>query len=386
MAVDTLKDLLTQLVAIPSVNPDHTDDAAIAGEARLAGFLAERLERLGFRAQLDGRVPGRPNLVAEYGPADARRTILLESHMDTVGVSGMAQPFAAMVRDGRLHGRGTCDTKGPMAAALHALEPRILERLATAGCRVIFAGAMGEETGNIGAAQLAAAGLRADQAIILEPTELAIVHAHKGALWMEIEVRGVAAHGSNPGRGVNAICGMSELIGFLQQQSAGDQALRNPVLGSPSLNIGTIRGGTAVNIVADRCVIQVDRRALPEEDPETILERIRAQLALMQKTGRIASHELRILKSGAPFQTSADSGLVRELAAACRSAGVEPKTEGAAWYSDAGPLADVCRELVVFGPGSIAQAHTADEFIDLDSLQKGSAIIRGFLSRVGDGA
>ena len=154
------------------------------------------------------------------------------------------------------------------------------------------------------------------------------------------------------------------------------------MLGRPSLNIGMIQGGTAVNVVADRCMIQVDRRVLPEESRAGVIERIREQLLLMQKSGRIVSHDVRILKAGEPFQTSADSGLVRALSASCRAAGVEPRTEGAAWYSDAGPLSHACREIVVFGPGSIRQAHTTSEFIDLDSLHKGCAIIKDALGRL----
>jgi acetylornithine deacetylase/succinyl-diaminopimelate desuccinylase family protein len=378
-----LINLLTRLVAIPSVTPGEAEDPAWSGERRMADFVAEVLARLGFRVSQTEKIAGRPNIVAEYGPDDARRTLLLESHLDTVGVSGMKRPpFDAMIEGGRLYGRGACDTKGPMAAALAALDSPLLERLASRGWRLVFAGAMGEETGNVGAAQLVEDGVRADQAIVLEPTELAIIHAHKGALWFEIEVGGVAVHGSNPERGVNAITAMADVIRFLREQIQNDQKQRHALLGVPSLNIGMIRGGDAVNIVPDRCVMQVDRRTLPEENAARIIEQIRERLALMQQEGRIAGNEIRMLKEGAPFETAADSVLVRTLTESCRRAGVESKLEGAAWYSDAGPLSHVCPEIVVFGPGSIRQAHTADEFIDLDSLRKGTMIIREFLDHV----
>ncbi len=284
---------------------------------------------------------------------------------------------------GNLYGRGASDTKGPTAAALKALSPDVLGRLAAAGVRVVFAGAMGEETGNVGAVRLVERGLAADQAIVLEPTNLAIIHAHKGALWMEIEVGGVAAHGSNPERGVNAVTGMLELVRHLQEQLDEDRRrVSDALLGGPTLNIGLIRGGTAANIVPDRCVLQVDRRTLPGEQPGEIVERIRAVLGLMQGEGRITSFEVRIMKGGTPFSTSSASGLVTDLEEACRAAGVPPRREGAAWHSDAGPLSAVCREVVVFGPGRIEEAHTADEHIDLDSLQAGCNVLRQFFERL----
>lgn len=386
MAEKELVELLGQLVAIPSVNPECTDDASIAGEGRLADFLAGLLEGLGFRITWHDRASGRPNLVAFHGPGKPRRTLLLASHLDTVGVTGMTRPpFEAQVEGGRLYARGACDTKGPMAAALHAFSHETLEALAAAGYGVMFAAVMGEETGNVGAARLARSGLRVDQVIVLEPTELAVIHAHKGALWFEVEVRGTAAHGSNPEHGVNAIVGMAEVLRVLQEQIKADQqARRNPLLGSPSLSVGAIRGGSAVNVVPDRCVIQVDRRTLPEEDHQQIIERVRAGLVQLEREGRILSHQVRIMKAGAPFQTSASSRLVEALKTACTRAGVKPRTEGAAWYSDAGPLSDICSEIVVFGPGSIQQAHTADEYIDLGSLQAGCEVIRRLLRQLAE--
>lgn len=384
MAEKQLVSLLEQLVAIPSVNPGDADDRRIAGEAKLAGFLAKLLEKKGFRTVREEVEPGRPNLLASFGPEAPRRTLLLESHLDTVGVSGMARgPFAPQIENGRLFGRGACDTKGPMAAALVAMEVDTLERLANAGWRVLFAGAMGEESGNRGAERMAAGDLRADQAIVLEPTKLAIIHAHKGTLWFEVEVEGRAGHGSHPEGGVNAVTGMVRVMDFLQRQAAADAARRDhPLLGRPSLNIGSIRGGTMVNIVPDRCVMQVDRRTLPEESHGGILDAVRAELGRLEKAGGITAGTVRVLKDGTPFLTGADSALVRSLKESCLAAGVGPRTEGAAWYSDAGPLARICREIVVFGPGDIGQAHTADEFIDLDSLQAGCDVLRHFLRRL----
>ena len=376
-----LVSLLEKLVSIPSVSVSESEDPAVTGEARLAEFLAGHLAALGFRIEWDDRASGRPNVIARHGPASPRRTVMFESHMDTVGVKGMRDPFKARVEGGRLYARGACDTKGPLASALHAFTPDILDKLAAAGIGIMVVGAMGEETGNIGALRLAAQRVGADQAIILEPTELGIVHAHKGACWFEVEVGGVAAHGSNPERGKSAILGMAHVIALLQEQVREDQrGSRHPLLGLPTLNIGEVRGGAAVNIVPDRCVIHVDRRTLPEERHEEVLARVEAGLEALKAKGSIHSFQLRIIKASNAFETRRECDLVKSLAESCDRAGVGARLEGAAWHSDAGAFAETCREVVVFGPGSIKQAHTVDEYMDLDSLQAGCDVIRFFLS------
>lgn len=380
--LEALVDLLSRLIAIPSVHPEHTDDRAIAGEERMAEFFAAYLERLGFRVTRDLPRPGRPNVIARFGPARPRRTILWESHLDTVGVAGFhGDPFGARREGGRLYGRGACDTKGALAAALLALTPPALERLAESGVALVYAGTMGEERGNEGARHLAASGLRADEALILEPTALRIVHAHKGALWFAVDVLGVAAHGSNPEHGRNAITGMRHVMDLLQRIDEQDAArVRHDLLGRPTLSIGSIRGGIAVNVVPDACTIEVDRRTVPGEDHAAWLRRVEEGLAGLRRQGWVHDARLRILTDSRPFQTRADSALVRRLEKSCARAGQPAVLEGAAWYSDAGPLAAVCSEVVVFGPGDIRQAHAADEHIELESLARGHAILCAFLA------
>ena len=384
MAELSLVDLLRKLVSIPSVNPMLADDPAIGTEKPLAEFMAGFLERRGFQVDWIEPIAGRPNVVGRFGPAQPRRSILVESHIDTQGIHGMTvPPFEGGVRDGRLYGRGACDTKGPMAAALHALQPELLHRLAEAGVQVIYVGAVGEEKGNVGAEQLADLQLGADEALILEPTELAIVHAHKGAMWFEVETRGRAAHGSNPRLGVNAIQGMLKVIqGIEADVAAVQQKPPHPLLGQATVNFGLIRGGSSINIVPDRCVLEVDRRTLPGEDNAAILSRVRQQLAALEEQGLVTGWDVRAIKDGTPFETTASSRLVQRLAASCRGAGEPGRTEGAAWYSDAGPFARTCREVAVFGPGSITQAHTVDEYIELASLEKGRAILFDFFTQL----
>ncbi len=374
--------LLQTLVAMPSVNPALTDDAAIGGELRFAKILGDELRYRGFRVETLEVNQDRPNVIARFGPDNPKRRIMIEAHMDTQGVHGMTvPPFAAEIRGSRLYGRGACDTKGPMAAALFALDPETLAKLSGAGIEIIFAGVIGEERGNLGAEQLVDAEISADEALVMEPTELQIVHAHKGTLWFELEIRGRAAHGSQPEKGVSAIHGAMRAIEMLMQQTAADQKKTNPLLGPPTVNIGVIRGGTSINIVPERCVMEIDRRTLPEENTGDILARIRTALTELQSAGHFTGFDIRMSKDCCAFETAATSPMIARLKSAIADSCVAPVACGAGWYSDAGALSRIIKDVVVFGPGSIAQAHTADEFIELDSLEKGAAIIRNYLHR-----
>lgn len=384
MAESTLIDLLQALVRIPSVNPLLTDDPRIGSEKPLAEYLAGHLEAKGFRIDWHEPIAGRPNLVARFGPEKPARSLLIESHLDTQGIHGMTvPPFAAELRGGRLYGRGACDTKGPMAAALWAMTSDVLETMAESGVQILYVGAVGEEKGNVGAEQLVDLEIGADEALILEPTECAIVHAHKGTLWYELEVRGRAAHGSTPDQGLSAIKAMALAMEEIEVEiEHARHSQRHPLLGPPTLNIGMIRGGSSINIVPDRCVIEVDRRTVPGEDNRRILDTVRASLMRLQAMGALHQWTLTPIKDGSPFETPANTPLVRRLADSCEAVGVATRTEGAGWYSDAGPFSRTCREVAVFGPGSIRQAHTADEFIEISELRRGSDIIRTFLLRL----
>jgi acetylornithine deacetylase/succinyl-diaminopimelate desuccinylase family protein len=388
MAEDGLIKLLRSLVRIPSVNPLLADDPSIGTEKPMAEALAALLADRGFRIEWHEVIAGRPNVIGRFGPNTPKRSLLIESHIDTQGVQGMTvPPFEGLVRDGRLFGRGACDTKGPMAAALWALSPAMLDRVASAGVQIVYVGAIGEEKGNVGAEQLVDLGLGADEALVLEPTELAIVHAHKGTLWYEVDVRGRAAHGSNPEAGVSAIRGMLRAIEEIEREIAAARNCHDDsALGGPSVNVGVIRGGSSINMVPDHCVIEVDRRTVPGEDSARILRDLRERLTRLQESGAIIEWRLTPINDGAPFHTGADTSLIRRLATSCASKGVAPRIMGAAWYSDAGPLSRTCKDIAVFGPGSIRQAHTADEYIDIAELQRGCDILRDFLRRVADEA
>ncbi len=379
-------ELLAELVRRPSVNPAHTQDEGIANEFRVTDFLADLLEQKGFALEWDRATHERASVVARFGPAQPRFTLMFEGHTDTVGVAGMEiPPFDPQIREGRLYGRGACDTKGPIAAALTALTPDRMKRLADHGIQLIFVAAFGEEKGNLGAERLVEHGLGADAAIILEPTEGALVYAHKGALWYELTLTGEPAHSSDPAKGLSAISATAELIQWLQTDILRDQANgQDQALGPPTLNVGRIEGGVAINIVPQHCRLEVDRRMVPGEDPAVILQPLEAQLEQMKLSGRIRAYTLKVVKAGLPFITQTGAPLIQQLSRAIADVGEPVQLTTAAWFSDAGPFAQTCREIVVYGPGSIHQAHTKNEFIELDALQTGQRVFERYLDDLMD--
>ncbi len=377
------EEILKRLIAVPSVNPEDTADPAITGEARLADLLARELSARGLQVALHEVAPGRPNVMAETTPDRGQVTVLIEVHLDTVSVAGMRiAPFDPVERDGRIYGRGACDDKGPMAAALAALTPERVAALNAAGVRLVVVGAMGEEKGNQGAKDLVQRNaVRADQILVLEPTELAVVHAHKGILWAAFELHGRAVHGSEPERGVSAIQAALSFITFLEEQTrrAGEALGHDALLGAPTVNVGRIEGGAQVNIVPAHCSLQVDRRLVPGEKADDLFAEMQAFLGRLVKADQLVGFEARALQQGDPFATAPDCRLMRDFEAALSACGLPAQRAGAAWYSDAGPLAAICPEVIVFGPGSIRQAHTADEFIEVSSLQTGARVLGEWL-------
>ena len=382
MADAGLVKLLQSLVSTPSVNPEDTTDSSISGEFRMAEVVAAWLENRGFRVAKEEEFPKRPNLIAELGPPDAPFTLTIEGHLDTVSVAGMSiPPFEGRVDKGKLYGRGACDMKGPMAAALWALKPKLLNRWVRSGCRLIFVGAIDEEKGCRGATNLARTKrFHTDELIVLEPTELVIVHAHKGALWYDVEVKGTPGHGSAPEKGFNAIRSIFPVIQMIEEEATeAGQSFGNKHIGFPTVNIGKIEGGSAVNIVPGNCRISVDRRTVPGESQDKILEKVREGLVRQMEQGVVKTFHVRPVLFSRAFDGGSDSQLVHRLSNAVRDHGHVVRTGGTGWYSDAGALSSLSKETVVFGPGSIEQAHTADEFIELEDLQAGADILETFL-------
>lgn len=356
--------LLSDLIAIPSVSPEGDSGGTRPGEAAMAEHVGALLRGLGAEVAVTEVSPGRPNLVATFPAARAEApTVAFVPHSDTVGVAGMTvPPFAATRRDGRIHGRGACDTKGPMAAALRALAQRRARAGADAArVRWVFAMTMGEEEMSTGAQALCASGFKADFAFALEPTELRAVRAGKGVLRLWIDAQGRACHGSTPELGTNALYRLAPFVAACRDDLApAFAARRHPDLGGASLNLGVLQGGTELNIVPDRARAGLDIRTHPDFSNADALAEVRA------RSGALGL-DLRVHRDGPSFALPESHPWLRRIAPGVRG------FETAPWFSDANVFNAHGIPSVAFGPGSIAQAHTRDEFIAENALEEGAA-------------
>jgi acetylornithine deacetylase/succinyl-diaminopimelate desuccinylase-like protein len=385
--------LLAELIALPSVNPAFLPPRhPHAGEKRVADFLAAVAARAGLEIEFQnvfgvrGHVRAlesgdtsphakieRRNIIARLRPKNKiKQTILLAPHLDTVGADGTR--FIPQRKNGRLHGRGACDTKGSIAAMLSALCELANSKSRPLETEIIFAGLIDEEHAQAGSRALAASRFKADLAIVGEPTKLQVVTAHKGSLWLELETRGKAAHGATPQFGKNAIHEMARIVDLLEADYAARLRKRkHPLLGAATVNVGTISGGTQPNIVPDVCKISIDRRTLPGETDAKVETEIDALLRAKNLSAKISSAKL---APAVPLETNFKLPLVRQF---MKSAG-QSKPLGVDFFCDAAVLSAGGIPSVVFGPGDIAQAHTADEWISLAELERGKDLLLKFLN------
>jgi acetylornithine deacetylase/succinyl-diaminopimelate desuccinylase-like protein len=316
-----------------------------------------------------------------------RQTILLAPHLDTVG--GDDSQFVPRRENGRLYGRGACDTKGSVAAMLTALCELANTKSRPQETEIVFAGLVDEENAQAGSRAFVgqASSLspcfkkirdRRDAcptalAIVGEPTRLQVVTAHKGSLWLQLETHGKAAHGATPQLGQNAVHEMARIVDLLETDYAARlRRHRHPLLGTATVNVGTIHGGAQPNIVPDRCVIAIDRRTLPGETEAGVRREITALLRAKRLSAKISSTKL---APCLPLETNPKLPLVRQF---LRGVG-QARPAGVDFFCDAAVLSRGGIPSVVFGPGDIAQAHTADEWISLDSLERGKNLLLNFL-------
>ncbi|HEY3932356.1 MAG TPA: M20 family metallopeptidase [Verrucomicrobiae bacterium] len=366
--------LLAELIALPSVNPAFLPPRhPHAGEKRVADFLAAVAARAGLEVEFQKVLPGRSNIIARLRPKNKiKQTILLAPHLDTVGADGTR--FIPQRKNGRLHGRGACDTKGSVAAMLSALCELANSKSRPLETEIVFAGLIDEEHAQVGSRALAASGFKANLAIVGEPTKLQVVTAHKGSLWLELETRGKAAHGATPQFGKNAIHEMARIVDLLETDYAAQlQKRKHPLLGTATVNIGTISGGTQPNIVPDHCVISVDRRTLPGETDAKVKKEIAALLRARKLSAKISSAKL---APALPLETNYKLPLVQKF---MKIVG-QSKPLGVHFFCDAAILSAGGIPSIVFGPGDVAQAHTADEWISLSELERGQNLLLRFLN------
>ena len=385
-------DVLRELVAIPSVNPmGRPARDEICYEHRLTGYLESFFRRERIDCVRQAVEPRRDNLLAwvpgEVPPRQGGRIVLFEVHQDTVPVDGMTiDPFAAEVRRGRLYGRGACDVKGGMAAMLAAMVRLARER---PGGRptVVLAATVNEEFGFTGATALCKLlpgggepfSRLPDVAVVAEPTELQVVVAHKGVLRWRCHTRGRAVHSSQPQLGVNAIYAMSHVVQALEryQQEIASGIVPHARCGPATLCVSTIAGGISVNTVPDSATIEIDRRLLPDEDPDVVYRDVVAYVA-ENVPGDVAVQHDPAFGIGRGLSDQGNNHLAEALSHVAGEVCGPAPLVGVPYGTDASVIAAAGVPTVVFGPGSLDQAHTADEWIDLDQLQAASEVYYRF--------
>jgi len=360
-----LAELHAAMVQLPSVNPCGREPAGPhEGEARMSHFVHEWLSGRGIECYPQEVLPGRDNVIARVVGRE-EPPIVFEAHLDTVTAEGMTvPPFEAVIEEGRLYGRGACDVKGSLAAMMVALArvaqgeppPRTVVLVAAADEEYLHGGARRflEDSGPVAAA------------VIGEPTRLRVVIAHKGALRVKVTTRGVSAHSSDPEQGVNAIYRMARVVtaleGFAQRLAEREE---HPLVGGPTLSVGTIHGGAAVNVVPEQCEIMVDRRLIPGETPAGALDDIAETIGGILADG----DEVRPTLEDWAVETETAADIVTLARRAVREVTGEDVVEGVAYCTDGCDFSERGVPLVVLGAGDIAQAHTADEWIELRQVE-----------------
>ena len=388
-----LVDTLRKLVAIPSVNPMGSGASGREyGEAGLTDHLQGLLESLGIPCHRQNIHPQRDNVIAKLdgkdGPKSTGKLLLFGVHQDTVPVGGMTiSPWAADVRAGRLYGRGASDVKGGMAAMLTAIS-RLADERPHGMPTIVAVFTVNEEYGFTGASALAELCERGDcpliprkpdAAVIAEPTDLDVVTTHKGVVRWRCHTQGRAGHSASPQAGDNAIYKMARALTAMehyQREIVGDLCSHR-LCGSSTMSVGTIRGGVSVNTIPSKCTIEIDRRFPPGEEPETAYRHLIDYLAEDAGLDFPLRHELPYMQ-GPALSDEANGALAARLSRIAGEVVGESHQVGVPYATDAAFFAAIGVPTVVFGPGSIRQAHSDDEWISLDQLEHAAEVFYRF--------
>jgi len=328
-------------------------------------MLASVLDDWGFSVQLMETVPARPNVVARLGPADAP-ALMLNGHLDVVGVEGMLHaPFDAQLRDKRIYGRGSADMKGGLAAICAA---------ATAASgqskrQIIITAVADEEYESLGMRALLASGVGAEAAIVAEPTRLAICPAHRGFAWFDVAFAGRAAHGSRYDIGIDAILHAGLLLAELDElEQTREAGPTHPLLGRGSLHASMIRGGVGMSTYPERCDLAIERRTLPGESPEKAFLEITDACARVRARRPEFQPQVTLNTAQAPSDVPLDAPIVKRLRGALEREALPVRIEGLSAWTDAALLNEAGIPAICFGPGDIALAHAAEEFVPVDEI------------------
>jgi acetylornithine deacetylase len=370
-------DLTRELVRIDSRNPSLAADGP--GETACAVALRKVLDAWGFQTELIEETPRRASVVGRIGRG-AGRSIILNGHIDTVQVDGMTHaPFEPELKDGKIWGRGSCDMKGGVAAMCAAAA-----RAHTAGKlngEVIIAAVADEEWSSIGTRDVLARGVRADAVVVTEPTRLAVAPAHRGFVWLTITFRGRAAHGSRYDIGIDAIRHAGFLLSALDEHEARDLTqITHPLLGHASFHAGFIQGGTAMTAYPDHCSLRIERRTLPGETPEQVKAQVEAACAAVK--ARHPAFDATVTEEvyRAPSDVAVDAPLMIALLDATGAVGTRAPIEGASYWADAALFNAAGMPAVCYGPGDIALAHGAIEWIPVDEIVHATSVLERFLA------
>lgn len=378
--------LLGDLVALPSVNPaERSDyDSAVYGEARIVDYVETLLRGRNYPVAFHRApvLPGRENLIVDIGMGRGKPTVLLETHADTVEGAGMDfAPFRPFVENGRLYGRGSCDAKGQLTAMIAGIEMALADAGGDLPVHVRLALVVDEEHRHRGVDRLVDRGLQADIAIVGEPTELQLCTALKGSIRFNVVTHGVAAHSSVPHQGVNAVYLMAKVLRIFEERIVPNvEALRHPLCGKSSACVATVHGGRQINIVPDRCEIGIDRRLNPGEDWSRAYDAIRQEILYglsADEAKRVTFEDPYLIDMALETDPSADS--VAAFAGVLKLHRLPEDAVGLPFGCDAAKIAPLGIPTIVFGPGSIADAHSRDESIAIDDVVRAAAVYRDFL-------
>lgn len=369
----TVLETLADLIRINSINPEWGGP----GEPGVAAYVTEFFETAGLSVEKHEVIPGRNNLYIRLPGKDRERCLLFEVHMDTVSVADMTiDPFEPENRDGRMYGRGACDDKGGIAVMMHAVR-EIYESGTPPPCDILLAIVVDEEHWHRGVDALVEYLKNNERplplgAIVAEPTELRVARANKGVLRWRIATRGKAAHSSKPDLGVNAITAMARVILALEEDEKRLAESVHPLVGSPARTIGLIEGGAQINFVPEHCRITIDRRLNPGEkatdviaDCEQLLERI-----MEEHPGIHVEMREPYRPSDEAMETPENEPVVRISSKVLESIGLEPEPIGVPFGCDCTKLSRAGIPSVIFGPGSIDQAHAAVEYVEIEQVEK----------------
>lgn len=363
-------DLLRQLVAIDSINPDLVPGSA--GEEKIARFIADWLQRAGLETIWEEPVPGRPNVIGIARGSGGGRSLLLNAHMDTVGIVGMERPHEPFIQDHRLYGRGAYDMKGGLAAIMAA--GAAVKQHPLRG-DVIITAVADEEFASIGTASIVK-NWRADAAIVTEPTELNICTAHKGFVWFDIETEGIAAHGSRPDLGVDAIVKMGKiLLGIEELERSLHSTPSHHLLGNGSVHASLIHGGQELSSYPDHCFLSVERRTVPGETVQKVEAEINRILESIASSDPDFNASVKTHMVREPFETSLNEPLARILLQkASAILGHEPLEIGHTGWMDSALLSSAGIPTVIFGPGGEG-AHAVVEWSNLEHVEQCADIL-----------